>query len=560
MARISTEAFELKSLRGKIDSHYRKNLKQVLNVKCPCTLKTKDILAIKPMAVEDDLLWKGCVFFLVDAIISRTERKKFKSGNRAKGFVGLKFELLRDVIGKDLKLTITTLVSHGIIETDGVYSPGKESIGYRLCKQYRKSRIRFVAISNPAIVKRHQRLQERFFLEQRSRLRKHAYLIKWFLDNTLKIDKSAATDYLENFKKRIEKDISKLGLSHAEVEEVSTHIDNTISTCLNIIDNWDKPRPIIDGKGGRLYSPLTTIMSQLRYFVKYKDQHLVYFDIRNSQPFHLLLLLNPKFWSKPKNSREITLHNLNKDLEEYIKEKKKEDYNTTIMMLKEFAESGKHLTNRGLQRLSTTSPRYAYMVATGKLYKFISDEFRGKFVTTSGWDPFLTAVLAKKELIRMLYFNPIEKHSPSQKYFAEFRKLFPTEANVIDLLKSRRHQDFSIMLQKVESKILLGEVCKTIFTKDSSIPMFTIHDGIMTTIEHANQVEEIIKGTYKSIIGVEPELSKEYMTHENAYRGFQDYAKKKVREILVEMGKEPRIFLSSSSNQDTKTVFDLFCA
>lgn len=559
MAAISKEALELKSLRDKIDRYYKNLQHEDLKVKVPVSLKTSAILAIKPTNIVDDNLWQGCVFYLLHSIISRTERKKFKSGNRTKGFVGLKFKYLRDVIGIHTKLTLETLIINGIIKTDGSFAVGGESTGYKLNLVHRKSRTKFVTISNPEIVRRYNVVDHKLFEEQRGRLRKHAYLIKWFLNDTLKIDKIAATEYLDLYSRRLKRNFSKYSLTKSELDEVYTHIDNTVTSSLNVLDNWDKPKPIIDGKGGRLYSPLTSILSQLRYFVKHNDDDLVYFDIRNSQPFHMLVPLNPIFWDKPKKQDDVALHNLNPELEEYIIENYESKYISTIMMLREYKKSGKTVSNKGIERLSVTSPRFASKVVNGKLYKFISEKFAGKFTKKSGFDPFGDDKSAKHEMIRMLYFNPKETHSPSQKPFAEFKKLFPSEAEVIELLKSRSYKDFSVLLQKIESTILLGHVCKEIFNTDSNIPMYTIHDGILTTKENADQVEGIIRSTYKNLMGVEPELSKEVMTPKIAHSKFNDYVTKKTKEIFRDLNKdfkEKNVKLTVEDVQDlTKSSF-----
>ncbi len=538
MPRVSKEAIELKSIREKIDRFYMNQSNSVVQVKIPTNLLKKDLLAIKPLSIIDDSLWLGSVYYIVHSIISRTERRKFKLGNRTKGFVGLKFEYLRDIIGKNTKLIIQTLIDSKVIDCDSSYSIGQQSTGFRLNNTYRKSTSRFVTIANSDLVRRYTAVDKKLFEEQRTRLRGHAYLIKWFLGNTLQIDKASAEEYLRLYIRRMKRNFKSYGLAASEIVEVNTHLDNMLVSCQNVLDNWDNPKPIIDAKGGRLYSPLTSIMSQLRYFTTHKGKDLVYFDIKNSQPFHLLALLSIDFWEKPKKESDLCLHNLNKELEEYIKKEEKSRYNTTIMTLRKDEKTGKHLATKGLVRKQVIRPRFSFLVVNGKLYKFISDELKGKFVKPSGFDPFAEEKLAKHEMIKMMYFNPKERYSESKTYFAAFKKLFPTEASVIELLKSKRYQDFSVLLQKTESRILLGEVCRKIFIKDSSIPMYTIHDGIMTTKEHALAVEQIIRSTYKKLMKVEPDLSIEYMSKQSASSNFDAYVTKKTREIFRDLNKE----------------------
>lgn len=538
MSGKSEQAIELKYLRAKIDRHFKNWSAGNVEVRIPKALTQSVIQRIKPPGIKDKILWQGCVFYLVFSILVRTEKKKFKSGKRITGFVSLNHKLVRDVVGPKLTLTIHTLIKHGIIETDDTYVIGGASKGYRLSKLYRKSTFRFVTISEPGIVRRYRAMEQARFTVQIKRLKENAHLIKWFLGNTLKIDEAAARKYLDLYSRRMKRNFHNYGLSKDELFYVNTHLENSVNSCINILNNWDNPRPIIDSKGGRLYTPMTSILSQLRYFTSHEYEEMVYFDIKNSQPFHFLALLNPKFWEKPKKQTEISLQNINQELKEYLMENHGNKYLTTIMMLRANCKSGKTPTSKGLERLSTTSPRFASKVSNGKLYKFISDDFAGKFKKPSGFDPFATKDLAKHELIKMLYFNPKEKHSPSQQYFAEFKKLFPVEAEVIELLKSRRHQDFSVLLQKIESKVLLGRVCKTIFMTDTNIPMYTIHDGVMTTKRYAVVVQQIINKTYLETIGVEPELKIEIINPKTAFNEFNDYITKKTREILRDLGKD----------------------
>lgn len=560
MPRITEQALELKSIRDKMDRHYKMSEKDDVKVMVPASVRTSAILAIKPTNIADDKLWQGGVFYILHSIISKTERKKFKFGNKTKGFVGLRHEYLRNVIGIHTKLTIDVLVTNGIIERDNKYITGVEPMGYRLSEIHRKSKTKVVTISNAAIIKRYKVVEEKLHLEHRQRLRDHAHLIKWLLNNDLKIDTHAATEYLDLYSRRLKRIFKKYNLKKDVLDEVYANIDNTVNSSLNLLNKWDNQKPTIDSKGGRLYTSLTGIMSQLRNYIKYKDENLVSFDLKNSQPYHLIAMTQPEMWNKTRNKKELNINNLlDSKILEYIQQTNKQAYYSSIMMLKEYSKAGKNIVIKGLARYPATSPHYAKLVANGKLYKFISDHFKGKFITTSGYDPFSTKDLAKKEMIKMFYFNPKETYSPSKIYFAQFKKLFPTEGAIIELLKSRTYQDFSILLQKVESTILLKNICKTIFNTDSKIPIYTIHDSIITTENGALLVEKIIKDTYKELIGVEPDLRKEEMNPQNAVKQFDKYITKKTIEICKDLGIEYKEEKAKMTLEDLQDVVKSKC-
>jgi hypothetical protein len=90
-------------------------------------------------------------------------------------------------------------------------------------------------------------------------------------------------------------------------------------------------------------------------------------------------------------------------------------------------------------------------------------------------------------------------------------------------------------LQRIEADLILEEVCLGIFKQDSSIPIFTIHDGILTTEKHADFIEKFILDTYKSIMGVEPELKRESLNKLAARKGFQEYIQKKTEKVLSDI-------------------------
>jgi hypothetical protein len=82
------------------------------------------------------------------------------------------------------------------------------------------------------------------------------------------------------------------------------------------------------------------------------------------------------------------------------------------------------------------------------------------------------------------------------------------EAQVMELLKSRDYRDLSILLQKLEARVLLHKVCRRIYDHNTTAWFTTIHDSIITTAEHADLVENIILTAYKDILGAEPQLKK----------------------------------------------------
>ena len=61
--------------------------------------------------------------------------------------------------------------------------------------------------------------------------------------------------------------------------------------------------------------------------------------------------------------------------------------------------------------------------------------------------------------------------------------------------------EFSTLLQRTESYLILDNVCVEIGKKNKDIPYFTIHDSIISTQEHLDTISNIVFHTMKSVTG-----------------------------------------------------------
>ena len=86
-----------------------------------------------------------------------------------------------------------------------------------------------------------------------------------------------------------------------------------------------------------------------------------------------------------------------------------------------------------------------------------------------------------------------------------FARLFPTVYHLILDCKSERYQDLARKMQREEAKFMLHTVCRRLFTYHEAVPVFTIHDSIMTTEENVPLVRRIISEEFDRI-GLRPTL------------------------------------------------------
>ncbi len=118
--------------------------------------------------------------------------------------------------------------------------------------------------------------------------------------------------------------------------------------------------------------------------------------------------------------------------------------------------------------------------------KWIPEDLRGKDDRT-----------IIKSIVFQIYYGEVKS---AKKYKRVFRKLFPEVLEVIHKIK-KEGRNFAVELQKAESDAILGKVCKVIKAKNRRIPLFTVHDSILTTEEHVKKVKCIMKREIKKLTG-----------------------------------------------------------
>ncbi len=527
--RKSDEAFELKNVRERIIRKYNKNFIEPFNVIIPKSINNGLIESFRPNEVTDPVYWKDCVFYLIHTIFTKTINEDFKTGPSK--FVALKYAELKKVLGAHVTIVLATLEKEKIIFKDKKYQMNVTSFGYKINKnQLKNFEFEYKTITSQKVCNRLNKYQLEYFENQKPLLSKYAHLIKWFLDNKLVYNESKGNLFFLALEEALTTMLEELPFSKGEKKKIITKI-NWIQTKNNLAIY--KGLPVVSSNGERLYSELTAMYSPLRNFLTYDGFNLIYLDISNSQPFHFNILLRSSFWEK--NSKGITLRKIDKELYEWIVKYHKVQLDVTIMNLKRYEQEGRTHTNKGLLRNKDASPQYVHLSATGKLYLFIHKKFKNNFFSKDNVDRFKDEKSAKQEFIQMLYFNDKIRQSPSYRPFQLFKRYFNIEASVIELLKLRKYNDFSILLQKVEANLLLYQVGREIFNTDPNAPIFTIHDGLITTTFYEDLLREKINLVYTNTLGFAPDLKKEILSEKITLTEFRKAVEKKMNQILKDL-------------------------
>ena len=156
--------------------------------------------------------------------------------------------------------------------------------------------------------------------------------------------------------------------------------------------------------------------------------------------------------------------------------------------------------------------RFRDLTSKGNMYEKIIDMVRDKTGKT----------IDRKKAKEMLFTVFFSKNSFFKEGVAWLKRLFAAEYpyvyGLFDLIKTEfegiaeeQHGRLACLLQSIESEIILNRVCKRIWKEgNQQVPIFTIHDSIVTTVGNEKFVAKIMGEELIKCIGVQPALDAEY--------------------------------------------------
>ncbi|MGL5235553.1 MAG: hypothetical protein ACRC8Z_12565 [Empedobacter falsenii] len=253
----------------------------------------------------------------------------------------------------------------------------------------------------------------------------------------------------------------------------------------------------------RLHTNLTNFPSKLRQFITYDGWDLVSYDVKNSQPYFMIVFLERL---EEDRIRKIfrRIYNINIGI--------MSDKINQSLCCKEFQEEYFRLKD---------------LILNGKLYEFLEEiltfeqDFRGRYKikahekeTDTNFFNFFDSKrdACKKAFMQILY----SRNSKKSKQYKRFEEEFPKFCELLHLLKSSTkrkdsYKKFPKLLQHIESDCILDFITKNIAKEYPNMPMFTIHDSIATIEAYSDVLHKKMKQYFAEYSGgVMPRLKEEY--------------------------------------------------
>ncbi|MBA7533399.1 hypothetical protein ES705_25638 [subsurface metagenome] len=231
----------------------------------------------------------------------------------------------------------------------------------------------------------------------------------------------------------------------------------------------------IDNTSRRFHSNITNMPGSLRQFLRINNEPLINIDIKNSQPYlSVIILTNPSkvSWLTENTAFAMLLQTLKVSLNEDVR-------------------------------------KYISLVVTGQIYEYLMEEFFKEGIP-------LTRSETKRQVLRILFArNRKPKDETNRKCRQIFKDRFPTVHKIFSKVRGHEKGDkfqnfkrFAILLQRIESYLMLDVILKRIYRELPGVIAITIHDSIMTGIltNKAQAVKKIMAEEFTFFCGATPKI------------------------------------------------------
>jgi hypothetical protein len=466
------------------------NVPESLTVYIPKNLDIDKILSNNPPNFryhQDKFLYIISLMYSIPEHLNDFDFKRYK------GFVPISATILQGRI-HDYKLYLNYLIENGVFETDGKYSnDGGKSYWFRFTQEYSDGIAVPVAITKYTLIKsivlRKQPKGKDSYLPE-TPLDDVPFLTKWFNEN-LQIDKDRADAILL--------DIRDKELENPETKTYANRKYNIRKMSVDKISNREYTLSI-DRTSGRFHSPLTRLKTEVRPCVSYAGEKLVSLDLKNSQPFLSLTLLDIDLYEKNRMKDILSIYNGRyKDI---IDRNGNVIKSPSTIMLEDFIRQAANAPDALDYKNSVVKGTIYedFALLTGK-YGYIPEGAPQSYIDS--YNPRKSGKMALFEILFSPNNSPFNDKKDELGYFFNY---YGSVYNVFRLAKQGRktHNALSCSLQYLEAQLILHGVCKIVAENNPDIPLFTIHDSIITTEKNVPYVHQIMRDVIKEAVGNEP--------------------------------------------------------
>jgi hypothetical protein len=439
----------------------------------------------------------------------------YEEFEKNKGYRNISSRYMKKVLGnKDFYLILEVLKNPEIINCNNSYF-NHPSLGfckgYRLNEKYNTGKM-FYKILDDSLVKKINKFKELSSANDDMNY-KYKFLINQFHKHQLSIDESVY-EYIKNLGNHLlslvgDRNTFQTKLIYNKIGQLIYYVE-----CINQRDIWSK----VSTANHRLNSNLTSLPKVIRPFILCNDKPLTIVDIKSSQPYLLSSIMNNKFFTDISNG--YNLKTINYELyQELIKN------NTIINKFNinnlEYNSNSTGCTiynyhNSNTGTTGVTPPimwcNFFNTIDTSGIKNYIQSPFNDDFylhtIKIKYPELSIEELSQKRDEMKknMMYFlfDNNAQHRKNNSIIQLLSGVYPSVEEWIGNIHSTiGKQKFAYILQRSESYLILNEICREFNSLNPTIPLFTIHDAILTHDQYIPDLTSLILKRCKEITGIE---------------------------------------------------------
>lgn len=442
-----------------------------MKVLVPTNLNVPELIEELNLSNRRQKYVKEKIYHLISRVVATHKNiKKFDKN----GYTGLCSKELNKILNRDYKLILNLLKGKNVIELDINYLKGVRCNKIKLNDQYQKTDkvIKTIKREQKTIPYKPQLLDSYFNdkLEIKKGYKNH---IKYIYDMVHK-------DLVNDNQLLVLK--NKIGIWLLTINDVETNqYWYTKSTT-----NW------------RYNSSLTNIPKIFKKNMTYDKQSLVQVDLKCSQVYLLSSILNHHFFT---SNNELSFYQIMSTL---LSDKIIKDVISYLFSPIMFA----HFEKREYLGKDEILIRDHHEFQKFRDAPFQDDFYSHLFEMEHGVLPSDSERKSIKKDIMYVLFQNNRKHRELVEGVRLLNKFYPyVNQFILKIMDRIGKRNFSLLLQRVESYLILDCVVPEFNRRCPKAPIFTIHDCVITTERHKLELTKVMFEVLCEKTGIKPGLS-----------------------------------------------------
>lgn len=488
----------------------------------PAAVDANEILASLNLTKTRHKNLKFKIYYFLSRIV--THNDNYHLFDKSDGYIKISSTQMKSILGNRYYYQIIDLLinlNDPVIESDGSwYNPKSDDLqgyckGYRLTEKYNTGEVMFKTLPKGFENKLKKLLPNNlersiYHSGERNEMEiKYGFLTEQFEQHQLSID-NRVYDYIRNFGNQL-------------LSRVENNNPYQIKIILNRVGQWlyqiDKintgqlwKKVSIDNH--RLNSNITGLKRFLRPFILCNGKQLIDIDISSSQPYILSTIMNDKFFNDTTTGYNLytiypeLYYELNGIYTNSTNDSNTINYYSTISGYTNYSYSSISGSS-SLMWCKFYSDEEQKSITRYQQFSFNTDFYTETLklhYSQSGVPVPSDLSIEREDLkqsIMFVLFDDNINHREKNMNIKLFKSVYPGIDKWICELHHRIGKDrFAYLLQRTESYLLLNNVCREFNSKFPMVPVFTIHDSIITYPEYSPDLTSLILRRLEEITGV----------------------------------------------------------